>query len=272
MFLKLFKHDIINSYKDYIYLYIGILAYSLIIPFLIRSSATHWFSGMVIGLSTMALFFGGFFVMIRNVFSFINRRLYSDAGYFTFSLPVPTWQIILSKVITLTLWMLVTSLVVMAGMYFFLFGILGTLENWMTIFPIDELKAQIDLILKNINWFHFSINFVEGIISYAGAMSLIILVMGVVRSSLVKTRKYVLSVVLFFGLGWLWSLIKVLVISLLFNLDPVEMVVKEHNTIPAFLKIAQSLPYIGINLLVTIIFAGLAFYGANWVLEKKLQI
>lgn len=275
MFGKLLKHDLKNSYRDYVYLYIAMMAYALLMPLILRfGDSQSLFIGFIIVLPTMILVIGGVIIMFRNVFSFIHRRLYSEAGYLTFSLPVPTWQILLSKVLTLMIWSMVTGLLTFVSMAIFFVSFRLEIAQ---ILNIREVQMVIDVMvqaLKNLNWGWVALSFVEYLFGLAALFTLIIGAMSLARSSLIKSRRYLVPALVFFGIILVWGMLSNVLMVTIFG--PEVHYVSSSSMHPDFMidiTNTQSVwQYTAVSTVWSVVSFVLAFMASNWVLENKLEL
>lgn len=147
---KLIKYDLLADYKKYAALYISMIATSVLLLFF--DKMTSWISNNNF-VKIMAALFGVLFsvlVIVAGVmllvFSTIRfyKNIVRDEGYLMHTLPVPTWQLIASKFISVYIWFFATAAVIFicsgiaAGDPFWIFKILeGSFS--------DEFKAGFQL-------------------------------------------------------------------------------------------------------------------------------
>ena len=112
MLIKLIKHELIATYRNYLTIYIGAVLLSIMLGFmfLLENSTTNLFTAILLFLWLILLISAGVIFIIQSIRMF-NRDLFSPQGYLTLTLPAPIWQILLSKIIVLFIWMAVTSVV-----------------------------------------------------------------------------------------------------------------------------------------------------------------
>lgn len=114
---KLIKYDLLADYKKYIAIYIAMLASSVMM--LLFDKMTSWISNNTF-ITAMAVVFAlvffsvclvaGVMIMVLSTIRFY-KNVVRDEGYLTHTLPVPTWQIIASKLITVYICFFATLLV-----------------------------------------------------------------------------------------------------------------------------------------------------------------
>ena len=114
---KLIKYDLLADYKKYIAVYISMAATSVLLLFF--DKMTSWISNNNF-LTLMAVVFAVLFLIISVisavmllVFSTIRfyKNIVRDEGYLMHTLPVPTWQLIASKFISVYIWFFITLIV-----------------------------------------------------------------------------------------------------------------------------------------------------------------
>ena len=114
---KLIKYDLLADYKKYIAVYISMAATSVLLLFF--DKMTSWISNNNF-LTLMTVVFAVLFLIISVisavmllVFSTIRfyKNIVRDEGYLMHTLPVPTWQLIASKFISVYIWFFITLIV-----------------------------------------------------------------------------------------------------------------------------------------------------------------
>lgn len=107
---KLIKYDLMVDYKKYAALCIAMLASSVMMLFF--DKMTSWidnnvFMAAMSGVFAMVFFMvcivSGVMILVLSTIRFY-KNVVRDEGYLTHTLPVPTWQIIASKLITVYIW------------------------------------------------------------------------------------------------------------------------------------------------------------------------
>ena len=114
---KLIKYDLLADYKKYIAVYISMAATSVLLLFF--DKMTSWINNNNF-LNLMTVVFAVLFLIISVisavmllVFSTIRfyKNIVRDEGYLMHTLPVPTWQLIASKFISVYIWFFITLIV-----------------------------------------------------------------------------------------------------------------------------------------------------------------
>ncbi|MGI6706159.1 MAG: ABC transporter permease [Clostridia bacterium] len=120
---KLFKYEIKATARWFIPLYLALLLFSFINrylnPFeLAESSISVSFQTSLSVLSTFIYFALIVGIMVMTLIIMIQRfykNLLGDEGYLMFTLPVKTWQLIVSKLLASLMWSLISFLLVMGS-------------------------------------------------------------------------------------------------------------------------------------------------------------
>ena len=106
MLIKLIKHDLLATYREFTGLYVALISMAIVGPVVI-STKNEWLIAI--------LFFGLFgftiatlVVTFMTIIKLYSRRLFSDEGYLTLTLPVKTRDTIASKVATGVFWSFAT--------------------------------------------------------------------------------------------------------------------------------------------------------------------
>ncbi|MCM1330837.1 MAG: hypothetical protein NC253_15560 [Ruminococcus sp.] len=117
MLKKLIKYDLLADYKKYAVLYVSMLATSVLMLFF--DKMTSWVNNNTFMEVMAAIFAVLFFALavisgvMLLVFSTVRfyKNIVRDEGYLMHTLPVPTWQLIASKLISVYIWFLTTLIV-----------------------------------------------------------------------------------------------------------------------------------------------------------------
>jgi hypothetical protein len=128
MLRKLVKHDILSTYRDFALIYMGMLAFSILSGYTISIDTSG--SGVYSRISFILLMgsvISAFVLTLVTIIRLFSKRLFSNEGYLTLTLPVTNTQTVIAKVISGLFWVLLTSLVFLVS-----FGIMLT-AIWFSI-------------------------------------------------------------------------------------------------------------------------------------------
>ncbi len=125
MLSKLLKYDILYFFKNigilYI-VYIGIAAVLSLLTLMSDETIKHTYGGIVFITFFCILFILAYAIPILVIADSSRRfknNLFSDEGYLTHTLPVPSWQLILSKLIASLINMFVAYAAIFTGVMIF---------------------------------------------------------------------------------------------------------------------------------------------------------
>ncbi|MCL2671372.1 MAG: hypothetical protein FWF10_04980 [Clostridiales bacterium] len=129
---KLFKHDMRALSRWMRFVVLGIISLALLITVSIAIDTQYYDSivqsiqVMVMGLGVMGLYAS---VIITAVFVYVHyyRSMFSDEGYLTHTLPAKSWHILLSKLLSSLLWMFISTLSLVLGVFIIAWVTVGDL-------------------------------------------------------------------------------------------------------------------------------------------------
>lgn len=194
MFLKVIKNNLINSWRDFVNVYLA----SLIATLIIMLSVTLNISSNVPVLAALFMFlFVGLFIaaivlIIRANLRIMYSSLYSIDPVLTWTQPVPSYLVLLGKLLTSLIWNVISSVYFMFLGYILLNYILNQAGS-----SLDVLGSAMGLFLS-FDSAVLPIYLVSLISDFAFMGSLILLVGAFVNSSYIRSRKVLIAIVSFF--------------------------------------------------------------------------
>jgi len=143
---KFIKYELKTYYKNYI----GLFLISILLNSFLLYKQGDWMEGIGTALISLVTFGTALVVLIFSVMSF-NKDLYEDRGYLTFTLPISSNKILLSKIITSIIW-------------FSIAGIVTSIFQFITIRNLlpDEF---LDMFNSLFNFNNIVISLVQGLIT-----------------------------------------------------------------------------------------------------------
>lgn len=206
MLIKLIKNDIISSYRELFPLYLGLLLFALIAAISVNPER-EWLSVVTV-LPFFALFIATSVILTLTIIKLFTNRLYSNEGYLTFTLPVTTLETFMSKIITASIWILLTILVYILATS--LFVGLWTLINWNLI---ESEFVRFAYIWNSIPWNTiipeairlFSISLPQTLIGIVYGCSLILITVVFVNSSYVSNKKLLIGIIVYLVLNFIFN-------------------------------------------------------------------
>lgn len=118
MLSKLIKYDIRSTWRDFAGVYMAILLGVIIVPLLLNNVGNEFVS-MFAGFISMSIVIATIVIMIVNLFKIFNTNVFSKEGYLTMTLPVTPKQIVISKMLVSVMWIILTGIVSVIGIFIF---------------------------------------------------------------------------------------------------------------------------------------------------------
>lgn len=274
MLIKSIKHDIMATYRDFTGIYVALLVAALIGPLILQTG--NDIINSIVMLALAGIFFTTLVITFLTIIRLFNRRLFSNEGYLTLTLPVKTHTTIISKIITGLIWSTLTGLVFITavalfyGIYFFLYS----------VFKIDDVGQFLDAINEIFGmlfkWEVLKIILVQfplGLLSSIKDLTLLVFIMTYVNTSFIKKGKLPIGVAAYMIIG---SIIteSVRAIMLLINVAPIVF-----NNPESAVLIGQWSGDFTVNPLAygveIVLYSAIIFglgYASWWLLENKLEI
>ncbi|HHT50043.1 MAG TPA: hypothetical protein GXZ78_01030 [Eubacteriaceae bacterium] len=123
MLVKLIKHEFKATSRTLLSLYVVLLAVTLINklinPFEILRDSEGFNFQILLNVMSVIIYIAIIFAVMASTFVTIIQRFYKNLlgneGYLTFTLPVETWQHIMSKMIVSIIWLILSIVVIFAS-------------------------------------------------------------------------------------------------------------------------------------------------------------
>lgn len=280
MLIKLIKHDLLATYREFTGLYVALISMAIVGPVVI-STKNEWLIAI--------LFFGLFgftiatlVVTFMTIIKLYSRRLFSDEGYLTLTLPVKTRDTIASKVATGVFWSFATIAVFFLSFTLFttIFYFILTGTQWYDVsVDIAAILAQISdtgifKVFFNASLLGFPLSFMDTVYS----MTLLLFIITLVNTSLIRKNRVAAGVALYLLASMILGSIlsnlhgeSILFTELILKLNESSGIADVANALRAFNFTFNGMGY-AITLVGKLIYiVGLGF-GTHWLLENKLEI
>lgn len=275
MLKKLIKYDLMADYKKYAAVYVAMLAVSVLLLFFDKMTSWIKNNAFINIMATVFLFVFFALTVIAGVmlivFSTIRfyKNIVRDEGYLMHTLPVPTWQLLASKFISIYIWFAAT--VIVAGICS---GIAFGEPLWLFKLhdAFGEMSDSGDLSSEDIKFTFVMLKYfaVFMIISPFVAMSHIYFSFAL--GNLFNKSKLGMSVVMYFAVMFAEQIISS-VFSLFFYSDIVSIAATDPNS-DAF--IAQMTEFfrktMNFSLIIAVVFAIGFTIAAERIFAKKLNL
>jgi len=118
MLKKLIKYDIKSTWRDFTGIYLSIILGVVILPF-IFNNVNNDFIVITGGFIAFGIIIAVIVITIISLFKIFNTNIYSKEGYLTLTLPVTSRQILSSKLIVSSMWIVLTMIVSVIGLLIF---------------------------------------------------------------------------------------------------------------------------------------------------------
>lgn len=280
MLIKLIKHDLLATYREFTGLYVALISMAIVGPVVI-STKNEWLIAI--------LFFGLFgftiatlVVTFMTIIKLYSRRLFSDEGYLTLTLPVKTRDTIAAKIATGVFWSFATIAVFFLSFTLFttIFYFILTGTQWYDVsVDIAAILGQISdtgifNVLFNASLLGFPLSFMDTVYS----MTLLLFIITLVNTSLIRKNRVAAGVALYLLASMILGSIlsnlhgeSILFTELILKLNESSGIADVANALRAFNFTFNGMDY-AITLVGKLVYiVGLGF-GTHWLLENKLEI
>lgn len=198
MLIKLIKHDLIATKHEFLGIYLGYILLSVIAPFLILNGP-EWLqvlSVFAVGGVLIAIVVITFLAIIR----LFQKRLYSNEGYLTWTLPVSNRLNLISKIIVALIWNIASFVIVWVGVAIAGSIMLMQLNAFSQFFEVVQLLIVDSGFLSKIVQL-FVLFTPQTIVSSLYSVIFLLFVITLVNTSFIKKNRLAIGIVLYFGLS-----------------------------------------------------------------------
>lgn len=265
MVIKLVKREFSESKKAFIPVLGAILVGSLLFAIqikLIENSSMSSFSLITnfVGIILFSLFISVIVLSIRASLTILYSSMYGEGGYELFTLPVKGWQIIVAKVITLTFWSILSTLVGIVG------GLLITLILTGSFDLITEAFRDLSYVFRNIFTNENTlIILLSSFVASLKGLALIFLAGSIANSSLISKRRALMTFVIIVLINFVISNVMALTgvnetgfMSVYFSGDALSFDMDTARVL--------------ILTFIDFLWVGIFTFGTIWFWENKLEI
>lgn len=198
MLIKLIKHDLIATKHEFLGIYLGYILLSVIAPFLILNGP-EWLqvlSVFAVGGVLVAIIVITFLAIIR----LFQKRLYSNEGYLTWTLPVSNRLNLISKIIVALIWNIASFVIVWVGVAIAGSIMLMQLNAFSQFFEVVQLLIVDSGFLSKVVQL-FVLFTPQTIVSSLYSVIFLLFVITLVNTSFIKKNRLAIGIVLYFGLS-----------------------------------------------------------------------
>jgi hypothetical protein len=277
MLIKSIKHDILATYRDFVALYLVLLLMAVSAPLILATRLELLTVLLIISFAFISIA-----IMVVTFISIVrlySRRLYSNEGYLTLTLPVSTLDTLIAKIVTGLIWSITTFVVFVVAFLAFslMFWVVFNASDWNEITTIFRFITE----FWNSGYFWtllhgFSLQIPMMLTTTVYSLTLLIFIVTLVNTSFVHKHRLPIGVLTYYVAS------NVITLVLAFFTTPFAI-----NNIPidsnammlgglfvmfdGEVFVIDWLQYGTQIALYILIIAGLG-YGSWWLVEKKLEI
>lgn len=203
MLIKTIKHDLAATYREFTFLYLALVLMAIVGPFIISSRNEFLIAILFFGFFGMSI--ATLVVTFLSIIKLFSRRLFSDEGYLTLTLPVKTSDTVIAKVITGMIWSFATTLV------FILSATIFSTIFYFVLTQMHVITAGVDVVgligeLASTGLFGTTLGALASglplwLLDSFYSLILILFVITVVNTSLIRKNRVALGIFLFFVLS-----------------------------------------------------------------------
>ncbi|MBQ3583840.1 MAG: hypothetical protein IJA27_03920 [Lachnospiraceae bacterium] len=274
MLRKLIKHEFKATYKTFGLIFVALMVLALLSRFCIYipfENVVYEFMSAVMTVVYMIATFGISLISVVLIIKRFSQNMLRDEGYLTHTLPVKTWQHLLAKGLTYTVWM-IASVIAMLGSLFVYFVGTDEFSNFIKSFGevLNEMLKYPSLVGLCVFFLIIMIaQVVVNIYAFFAALSL---------GQIFKKHKIFGAVVFYFVLNYATSFLVSAAAMLVPNLTDKMNTVLERaenaKTVAECVNIvaAPFYAYFAVSLVIDILLGVLYFFISNYMLSKKLNL
>lgn len=274
MIRKLIKHDILSTYRDFAGYYMGMLAFTILTSYLISigdgSSMFSSISALMLMASVVAVFALTFITVIR----LFSKRMFSNEGYLTLTLPTTHTQTVIAKLISSFFWITMTSLVFLIAISIILPPVFLTVGyTWAQFWQM--INTGIQLILSS----GVLVGIPLGILEIVYSLMILLSVIVFVNTCYVKNHKTTIGILVFLFINLILETIRNSYISAPITVDDasfqlfpdVGVIEQMWAALQGFRFEVNWVQYGFLALFYVLVIAGFGFLTV-WLLNKKLEL
>jgi hypothetical protein len=280
MLIKCIKHDLLATYREFTGLYLALLVLALVGPFIINSRVDFLIGILFLGMFGVVI--ATLVVTFLTIIRLYSRRLFSDEGYLTLTLPVKTTDTVISKVATGVIWSFTTATVfLVTGVLFstILFFVMAGAE-WSNILKtVSEMLGMIAntgiiKVFGQLALLGIPMSFVDTVYS----MILLIFVITLVNTSFIHKNKVAIGILIYFILSLAINAFMGLFHANPFIFQDVSLYFSNITTLPELLWGLRQVDFIvnfpdyAFGIVGQAVFALGLGYATVWLLDHKLEI
>lgn len=270
MLTKLIKYDIRSTWRDFAGVYLSILLGVLITPQLFNHFNNE-IVNLIAGFIAAGIVIATIVVMIGMLFRIFNTNVFSKEGYLTMTLPVTSKQIVASKLLVSTMWIVLTGIVSAIGLCIFVLNFNAA--------PLAEVAAIFQKILSMFDSngvLAIALMILAMIISAVKEIAKLFLSCSIAHLKQLNRFRVPVGILSYFVFSWMEALI-VQAISLIASFLPFADEIKRQlemmndpSSISQFIGLFSGVMSVGI--LYAMVLTAVYAMGTVWILNHRLDL
>ena len=270
MLSKLIKYDIRSTWREFAGIYMSILLGVIITP-LLFNNVDNEIILMGVRFIVTSIVISTIVIMIISLFKIFNKNVFSKEGYLTMTLPATSRQIVISKLLVSTMWIILTGIVSIIGIFIFLM-ILDPL-------PYASLAAFIEKITSVIGGQGYLAMFMmilAMIVSAVKEVAKLFLACSIAHLKQLNRFRVPVGILSYFAFSWLESLIVQIIGTVVSFLPYSDELIRQLNAISDPSQIQQFVGLfsgvMGMGILYALLIITAYSVGTVWILNHKLDL
>ena len=270
MLSKLIKYDIRSTWRDFAAVYLSILLGVLILPALFN----HFVNPIiytVAGFLAAGIVIATIVVMVVTLFRIFNKNVFSNEGYLTMTLPVTSTQIVASKLLVSSMWIILTGIVSAIGICIFVLN-----SNAVSWPDVASLIQKFTSMLDSRGIFAIVLMIVAMIMSSVKEIAKLFLACSIAHLKQLNRFRVPAGIFSYFIFSWLETLI-IQAISMIISFIPnADMYIaqleamNDSSNIQQFVGLFNGVMVIGV--LYALVLIAVYSIGTVWILNHKLDL
>lgn len=271
---KLLKYDLRSTWREFAAVYLAIVLSVFIIPFLFKNVSNTLVSGIA-GFLGVAVVIATIVVMIIMLFRIYNTNVFSKEGYLTMTLPVSSSQIVVSKLLISSLWIILTGIVATIGFFIFVLNM-----RTASLAEISVAMREIITFVGSNGIFAIILMVIAMILSTVKEIAKLFLACSIAHIKQLKRFRIPAGILSYFAFSWIevlivqflgWFTVRFIPVKeeLIFKLQQLEHVV-DPSVLLQYIDVFNGL------ILVSIVYALILIVayalGSIWILNHKLDL
>lgn len=278
MLIKLIKHDLIATRGEFLGIYLGFILLSIVAPILILNGP-EWMQVLSV-FSVFGVLIAIIIITLLAIIRLFQKRLFSNEGYLTWTLPVSVKLNLLSKVIVGVIWNMASFIVVWLG------ALISSVIFITQLGTLNQVLETIDLLFFRTGFinklFTLSLTFLPQFsVSIVYSVLFLLFVITLINTSWIKKGRNAIGIVIYFGL----SLIIDAITTQFITRPPVDINIYQNQPFfnpidpiqSAYTVLSQFSYTVNIGVILATIalqvsFMILMMIGILYFVEKKMEI